>query len=190
MMSLADEATWITILGTWVLVVGTLAFAYWQLKQAQSLNSASNLLDMRERFYGDRMKAARRTLSAWLLDPNRSDDSDDWEVAIFFEMMGFLTRTRVLNRRMVWNAFGGWITAYYLAMTRPVDLIERWRREERDATIFREFEWMAKQMLALDRRLGGEGETEAISLDHARVTLGYESALRPGATGPGPGATA
>jgi hypothetical protein len=181
-----DATTWATILGTWVLVVGTLAFAYWQLRQAQRLHSATTILELRERFYSPRLRQARRELSSWLLHSERGEEPEDWEVAIFFELMGTLTRTRVLERRLVWSAFGTWIVAYHRFMVDPKDLITQWRRESNDPLIFAEFEWLAKQMLEFDRRLSPGPQYHRFAVTDARTVLESESNLR-GPAGSGPG---
>src|SRR5215472_1766574 len=145
-MSGPDIATWATIVGTWALVVGTLGFAYWQLRQASRLHSATTLLELRERFYSPRMRQARRDLSLWLLKRDRGEEIENWEVGMFFELMGHLVHTGVLEKRMVWNAFGTWISSYHYSITRPTNLLELWRKESGDPLVFAEFEWLAQQM--------------------------------------------
>ncbi|MCI4320436.1 MAG: hypothetical protein L3K23_09980 [Thermoplasmata archaeon] len=181
-----DLVTWATILGTWILVVGTLAFAFWQLRQAQRLHSASTILDLRERYYSPRFRQARRDMSRWLLKTDRGEEVENWEVGHFFELMGFLTHSRVLEKRMVWNAFGVWITAYYAFMTQPVNLLDDWREEARDPLIYAEFEWLARQMAELDRRRLHEPRRNTLSLGEAREALENESRLDVlGEPGPG-----
>lgn len=172
-----DLTIWVPIVGTWVLVVGTLAFAYWQLRQNQHLHSTSTLLDLRQRFYSPRLLEARKTLSAWLLQSERGDEPDNWEVAIFFELLGSLTRSRILEKRLVRNAFGTWITGYYAFITQPVDLLARWRTESNDPLIFADFEWLAKQVMEHERRLApGPGFQQSL-LEEARYVLEGESRL-------------
>jgi len=183
-MSAPDLTTWATIVGTWALVVGTLGFAYWQLRQAQRLHSSTTLLDLRERFYSPRMRQARRELSSWLLKTERGEEPDDWEVGIFFELMGALTRARVLEKRMVWNAFGTWIAAYHLQMTQPKNLILQWRSESHDPLIFAEFEWLARQMLEFDRRLSPGPGDHRFAITDSRSVLESESRLRVPLEGP------
>jgi hypothetical protein len=173
-MATADLTTWATIGGTWALVVGTLGFAYWQLRQAQRLHSATTLLDLRERFYNDRMRVARREFAAWLLRPVGSPEVDNWEAAIFFELMGSLTRSGSLEVRTVWSAFGSWITAYYLFLTQPVDRIAQWRRDDNDPLILAEFEWLARRMFAYERRLGPGAAGRPTSVEDARSVLENE----------------
>jgi hypothetical protein len=177
-MSGLDLTTWATILGTWILVVGTLVFAYWQLRQAQRLHSSTTLLDLRERFYSPRMRQARKELSIWLLKDDRGEETEDWEVGIFFELMGALARSRVLEPRMVWHAFGTWIVAYHHYVTTPENLLEKWRKESKDPLIFAEFEWLALKMLEFDRRFSPGPEYHRWAITDARSVLESESHLR------------
>ena len=124
---------------------------YWQTRQAQQLHSANSILTLRERFDAPRMREARRRLSGQLLR-GEHEDITSVEVATFFELMGALTHKRVLSEAFVWEAFGTWITTYYSALRRPVDLIGRTRTELRDPLVFHEFEWLTQRMLAMDRK--------------------------------------
>ena len=90
-----DTATW-TALGTWALVIGTLALMYWQTRQAQELNSANSILTLRERFDAPRMRAARRHLATQLLR-GEHEDITSVEVATFFVLVGTLAHGRVLS---------------------------------------------------------------------------------------------
>jgi hypothetical protein len=176
-LTMIDPITLVTVVGTWALVVGTLAFAYSQLRQAQRLHSATTLLDLRERFYSPRMRQARQALSSWLLKSDRGEEIDNWEVAIFFELMGFLTRTHVLEKRIVNSAFGTWICAYYLFITQPVNLLEKWRTESDDPLVFADFEWLAQAMLDFDRRLGPSSNRRSTSVEDARYVLEGDARL-------------
>ncbi|HTT15570.1 MAG TPA: hypothetical protein VMG81_07360 [Thermoplasmata archaeon] len=147
-----DLTIWIPILATWVLALGTLAFAYWQIRLTRKLHSTSTLLDLRERFYSPRLREARRELARWLIDPRRLEEPANWEVPLFFEFAGTLTRSGVLDRHLVRKGFGPWITAYYTFMRRPDDLIGRWRKEGNDPLIFADFEWLALQVTEMERR--------------------------------------
>ena len=172
-----DPVTLTALAGTWILVVGTLLFAYWQLRQSQLLHSATTLLDLRERFYNARMTLARKELSTWLLSSNRTEDPGNWEVVLFFQLLGSLTHSRALESRAVWHAFGTWITAYYVFMTEPVDLLNQWRREDSDPLIFAEFEWLAKRMMDFDQRATGGPKGKRASLDEVRFILEAESVV-------------
>jgi len=172
-----DLSIWIPILATWILVIGTLAFAYWQLRQNQRLHSTTTLLDLRDRFYSQRMRQARRTLGTWLVQNERGEEPENWEVALFFELMGSLTRSRNLDRRLVRKAFGTWITAYYTGIRQPVDLLGRWRRESNDPLIFADFEWLAEWVIERERHLApGPGFEESL-VEEARFVLQGESQL-------------
>jgi len=172
-----DLSVWVPILATWILVVGTLAFAYWQLRQNQRLHSTSTLLDLRDRFYSQRMRQARKTLGAWLLKTDRGEEPDNWEVALFFELLGSLTRSRNLEKGLVRKAFGTWITGYYTFITQPVNLIAGWRKESNDPLIFADFEWLAKWIIERERRLAPVPDFERSLLEDARYVLEGESQL-------------
>ena len=96
-------AIW-SLVGTWALVVGTLALMYWQTRTSQHLNSANAVMALRERFDGGRMRAARRHLSERLLKQEHHDIAS-MEVVTFFELVGTLTHRRVLDVDLVWEAF-------------------------------------------------------------------------------------
>jgi len=172
-----DLSVWIPIFATWILVVGTLAFAYWQLRQNQRLHSTTTLLDLRDRFYSPRMRQARKTLGAWLSRTDRGEEPDNWEVALFFELLGSLTRSRNLERGLVRKAFGTWVSAYYTCSTKPVDLIARWRKESNDPLIFADFEWLAKWIIDRERRLAPGPGFEQSLVEEARYVLEGEAQL-------------
>jgi hypothetical protein len=148
-----DVATW-TALGTWVLVVGTLVLMYWQTRQASRLNSANAVITLRERFDSTRMLKARRDLSQHLIK-GEHEEITNVEVATFFELVGALTHERVLDERLVWEAFGTWVANYYWALRHPVDLIARSREELRDPLVFHEFEWLYDRILVIDKKQAG-----------------------------------
>jgi len=173
----ADLTVWVPILGTWVLVIGTLAFAYWQLRQNRQLHSTSTLLDLRERFYNLRMRQARRQLSTWLLQSERGEEPDNWEVALFFEFVGSLTRSGSFEYGLVRRAFGTWITAYYTYMTRPTNLLGQWRGEGNDPLIFADFEWLAQRIIEIERRLADGPGFDRSLMEEARYVLEGDSRL-------------
>jgi hypothetical protein len=171
------DFTVLTALSSWALVVGTLAVLYWQTRQTQQLHSANTVLTMRERFDSPRMRKARVHISSRLLN-NAQDDISNVEVATFFELIGSMTRRKVLDSDMVWEAFGGWVTNYWWSLRNPVDLIERIRTQTHDPLVFYSFEWMNERILEIDRRkLGGAHAHLAPPAEEARSTMQREAAL-------------
>jgi len=172
-----DLTIWVPIIATWILVIGTLAFAYWQLRQNQRLHSTTTLLDLRDRFYAERMRQAPKSLAAWLIKKDRVDEAENWEVALFFELLGSLTRSRNLDRRLVRKAFGTWVTSYYSGISQPVDLFQLWRKESNDPLIFADFEWLAKWIITQERRLApGPGFEQSLQ-EEAQFVLQGEAEL-------------
>ena len=176
-MTSIDWSIWAPIAATWILVVGTLAFAFWQLRQNQRLHSTTTLLDLRDRFYTQRMRQARKSLGAWLLQPGRGGDAENWEVALFFELLGSLTRSRNLDRRLVRKAFGTWLTSYYVGISNPVDLFSQWRKESNDPLIFADFEWLAKWIIERERHLAPTPDFDRSLREESRFVLEGEAEL-------------
>jgi hypothetical protein len=171
-----DVATW-TALGTWALVIGTLILVYWQTRQTQRLNSANAVMTLRERFDSTRMRLARRRLAGELLR-GEPEDLTSMEVATFFELVGTLTHQKVLSDTLVWEAFGTWVSSYYLALRSPADRIARTRTDLDDPLIFHEFEWLFNRMIALDRRRLGLAHATLVETDaESRLILSREAAL-------------
>ena len=152
-----DPVVWAT-LGTWVLIVATIVLLYWQTRQEHRLHSANAVLELRERFDAPRMRSARRQLSTVLLHGSPGDVANA-EVASFFELIGALVHGGMLNERIVWNAFGSWITNYYWGLRHPNDRIGQIREKFKDPLVFFEFEWLNGRVLRLDRAMLGEEYT-------------------------------
>jgi hypothetical protein len=171
------DFTELATLSSWALVVGTLAVLYWQTRQTQQLHSATTVLTLRERFDSPRMRKARVHVSSRLLR-NAQDDISNVEVATFFELVGSMTRRKVLDLDMVWEAFGGWVTNYWWSLRNPVDLIGKIRQDTRDPLVLYSFEWLNNRILEVDRKkLGGAHEHLAPQEEEAHATMGREAAL-------------
>jgi hypothetical protein len=176
MVNIEDIALWATI-ATWVLAVGTLAVLYWQTRQAGQLHSSNAVMELRERFDSPRMRRARRTMSARLLQ-NDLGDITSLEVLTFFELMGAQTKRKILDEEMVWEAFGGWITSYYHAMRSPTDRIQQLRETARDPLLFGKFEWLNHRITTLDRKaLGSSYAPSVAAVEDSGLYLRREAAL-------------
>jgi hypothetical protein len=103
----------LTAAGTWVLVIGTLILMYWQTHLAQKLNSANAVLALRERYDSPQIRRARRALATTLLE-DTSSAFPRAELLTFFELLGVMTHRKLLDRELVWNSFGGWVSSYHV----------------------------------------------------------------------------
>jgi hypothetical protein len=166
----------LSLVGTWILVVGTLFLMYWQTRQNQHLNSANAVMTLRERFDGGRMRAARRHLSDRLLKQAHQDIAS-MEVVTFFELVGTLTHRKVLDDDLVWEAFGTWVAAYYWALRNPIDLIGQLRTDLDDPLVFHEFEWLHQRFTEIDRKELGDPTTHRDEGEDSRRILHRESSL-------------
>ncbi|MCI4330754.1 MAG: DUF4760 domain-containing protein [Thermoplasmata archaeon] len=171
------DITTLTAGASWALAIGTLLILYWQTRQAQRLNSANAVLELRQQFDSPRMRRARHHLSSRLIN-NQHEDITSVEVATFFELVGALTHRRVLDEDLIWEAFGTWIVNYYTAMRRPVDLIGRARTSLQDPLVFHEFEWLSDRIREIDQRMLGAAHAEVVeSPEETRTILKRESTL-------------
>jgi hypothetical protein len=113
-------------------------------------------MTLRERFDSPGTRRRRKLLAERLL-AGRHDDITNLEVASFFELVGSLTHGRVLDRHLVWEAFGTWVNGYYYALRNPVDVIGRARVALKDPLIMHEFEWLFGLVQRMDRSMTGTG---------------------------------
>jgi hypothetical protein len=176
MVNLEDVALWATV-ATWILAIGTLGFLYWQTRQAGQLNSSNAVITLRERFDSPRMRRVRRATSERLLN-NELEDITNLEVLAFFELIGAQTKRKILDEEMVWEAFGGWISAYYRAMRMPVDRLQKLRDRARDPLLFRKLEWLNDRIEKLDRKqMGAQYESSVDAVEDTALYLRLEAKL-------------
>ena len=172
-----DALTLSIAAATWAVAAGTLVLMWWQLSQQREISSAASILDLRDRYDAPHLRDARKRLSQDLLDA-KQPDAVGLEVCRFLELVGFLTHRRVLDSRMVWNAFGGWVTSYYYFLTHPHDWVAEWRKEFHDPMVFAELEWLNQEVTRLDLRLTGSHALQT-RLEDSRGVLRNEVALPP-----------
>jgi hypothetical protein len=176
---MAIDSTTLTAAAAWAVAIGTVVLLWWQVRVAQHLNSANAVLSLRERFDSPAYRRRRRLLAERLL-AGRHDDINNLEVAAFFELVGSLTHSRVLNPRLVWDAFGTWISGYYIALRNPVDVIGRARTSSKDPLVMHEFEWLFGLVQQIDRkRLGAQADLDEANRQESRLLLRREAELEP-----------
>jgi len=73
------------------------------------------------------------------------------QILNFYEELGYLTRTGVLQPERVWNSYGGDLTMAW-ALWEPA--VKKMREELKDPTIFEHTEYLYHQLLDLDRQRG------------------------------------
>jgi len=175
--TLSIDPTTIAAAATWAIAIGTISLLWWQVRVAQRLNSANAVLTLRERFDSPALRRRRKKLAEHLL-AGRHDDITNLEVASFFELIGSLTHSRVLNRELVWEAFGTWINGYYHALRNPVDVIGRARTTLKDPLIMHEFEWLYGLVQQIDKkRIGAETNIDDATREESTSLLRREAEL-------------
>lgn len=171
------DTTTLTAGAAWAVAIGTVALLWWQVRVSQHLNSANAVLGLRERFDSPAYRRRRKKLAEHLLG-GRHDDITNLEVAAFFELVGSLTHSGVLNLNLVWEAFGTWVGGYYVALRQPVDVIGRARAASKDPLVMHEFEWLFGQVQQIDRKKLGRGfDLEEATRQEVEMLLHREAEL-------------
>ncbi len=172
-----EDALLSATVATWLLAIGTLGVMYWQTRQAGRLNSSNAVITLRERFDSQRMRKVRRVTSQRLLS-EKFEELANLEVLAFFELIGAQTKRRILDEEMVWEAFGGWISAYYRAMRAPVDRLALMRERSHDPLLFKKLEWLNGRIDRLDRKyMGADYEPSVAAVDDTALYLRLEARL-------------
>jgi hypothetical protein len=157
-------------LGTWALVLITLALVLITRRIAKEQVKVELYLKLREGFDGARIMAARKALAHQLLNKAPHHEIQE-DVMDFFEDMGMLLRRRYVDGDMVWDTFSYYGMGWWSACK---DYAAEERRRHGDPTLFTGFEDLAKQI----RRRAVEGlqkadltppEVEAFLKDEARL---------------------
>lgn len=169
--------TLITLLG----IIAALLGIWWQSKRTWRLNSANLVTQLDDRFNSGEWRRYRAHCARLLLE--HLDDSRDlnlsesFPVLGFFEHIGYLARTKVVDRRMLWNKFGWFVVGYYLAITSRKDAIKHIRRADRDHTLWVEVEWFYNYSVQVYKThkvdLGAHGSQE----HRIKELLKWESSL-------------
>jgi hypothetical protein len=135
------------------------------------------ITSLADRFTSDEWRAYRKH-SAAVIKAHRHGQSvnlaKDVPVLGFFENMAHLVRRGVLDKEMVWNKFGWYITRYFLGLTSDGNLIAQNRISEGDQTLWEEFEWLNREMLRIYRRRGIDIENPELTASRINELLEQE----------------
>jgi len=105
------------------------------------------ILKLEDNFNSERMKTARKTAAIDLLN---SSDKNITEILDFFEFMGYLTRQKTLDKKMVWEMFYYFLSKYYIASK---DFIEKERHK--DPTIWVNLPYLYSCLSNVEKRERG-----------------------------------
>ena len=148
-------------------------------KQVQSLREQNErtrlnlevdlLFRMVDRFESPHFVSRRRSAARHIVDGSASVADDEvveverfdraaFDVANFFEQLGYLQRLGALQSESVWHTFGR-ITQVYWSVYGSA--IGKMREEQKDHAIYEEFERLERSITDLDRERGIEHFTRA-----------------------------
>ena len=178
-MGLDISVVTITAAATWGLAVGTVVLLWWRTPGLSATQQRERGPDASGAIRFPRVSSAVGKGSRIDCSPG-ADDITNLEVAAFFELIGSLTHARVLDRYLVWEAFGTWINGYYYALRNPVDVIGRARTALEDPLIMHEYEWLYGLVQQMDRKMmDAEADMAEATRDESTALLRREAELEP-----------
>ncbi len=160
--------TIVPALGVLVAVIG-LFYQIWRSKFSMNLDL---VLKFDDKFNNPDFKKIRLKVSRTIFNKkmkNKFTDAED--VFDFFETVGYLVRHRALNKKIVWSTFYFWVHNYW---SYGKDYIINERIEEKDKTIWEDFEWLHNELLKIERKETGKQEPEIASKEEILDFFKYE----------------
>ena len=157
MSSFAEQMTLLIAL---LSIVASLAGVAIQLRRQWLLNSATMVTQLLDKYDSPQMREDRRQLASMLLEHLASGDGKMPEYAPvlgFFENVGLLARRRILDVEMLHNKFAFDLQRWYAALSRQGDLIQSYREQLDEATIYCEIDGLCAAFARIDRKLGKRG---------------------------------
>jgi hypothetical protein len=145
-------STYIAVLAFLVSVVAVY-FSYKTAEHQRLSTSATLLSTFTATFDSPEMCKCRKSFAERLLDENKREQIDlasSERVLELFEEIAYLTRRKVLDKGMVWNHFFWFIERYYHAVTKPTNLIEKARKDQKSNTIYQEIVWLYDELGRFD----------------------------------------
>ena len=141
-------------------------------------NSAKMVLDLVGSFDSEDMRKQRSRFAKRLLDDSSGlEIQKDMPVLQFFEEVAYMTKRKVLDDGMVWNSFSWIFLRYYHAVTHPIDLIAKARRDSHSITLYQEIQWLQVRLIAIECKEEGAEKLTSPSDDEVAQFLKDEANL-------------
>lgn len=156
---------WVWSMLSMVLVVGSLAGLYRQLRLQHSQGAVEQLDAFLREWGSERLLSYRLKCLVALqggADPAHVHDAVGGTLCNYWEAIGALARAGHLDRRLLWDNHGNTCQLWW-GYLGPYCRATRARLE--DPAIYKNFEWLAAEMDSLDRRAG-----TSVTYDEALLT--------------------
>ncbi|MGH9345296.1 MAG: GNAT family N-acetyltransferase [Terriglobia bacterium] len=170
---LHSQTFWIAVgaLGT----VLTLCFIYKQVAGARNVSAYQFLREQDDRFRSPEMRRCRSNLARVLLtNPAHYDLMEQHanEICGYFEELGLLLRKGIAPRYLIWTMFDRPILGYWQLLS---PYIRNYRKQERDDTIYSEFEYLWKKIARFEKNAL---RCNKIGIDEVRLQKYLHAELR------------
>lgn len=110
------------------------------------------ILKLEKDFNSERMKAARKAAAIDLLN---SSDKNTTEILDFFEFMGYLTRQKALDKKMVWEMFYYFLSKYYTASKHFIE-----KERSKDSTVWANLPYLYSCLSNIEKRERGCSDSD------------------------------
>lgn len=144
---------WFWSMAQFVLVAVTLIGIYYQLRIARNANAFEQLRAIVQDWGSERLLRCRVELLRALrdgTDPANLPQGVGVVMLDYWETVGLLVRNQHVSRHLVWEDFGNVCMTWWVILQPYIIAV---REGDGDAKIGEHFEWLAAEMVDLDRRL-------------------------------------
>jgi hypothetical protein len=136
---------WFWTMAQAIIVGITLLFIYFQLKAQHSKNMLDTIAVFDDRWNSKEMRNSRKKLCQKYTQNDFAHFYDlEGHALDFFEQMGLYLKKGVYNRDVIWEFYSYYIIYYWRIAQ---NLIEQYRKDERDNTYYVWFEYLYEEML-------------------------------------------
>ena len=157
-------------------IVSLLVFAY-QFYLGRFRTSIDLALKLKEQFDSRSFEAKRHSAASALLIDQMAMQAEP--IYDFFDMVGFLVRKKAIDREIAWSIFYDWVHGYW---SNGTEYIRKVRDDQKDKTIWDNFEKLHKVLLEIQRREGNQSEPELMRAREKIAFLEEEKSLRAAAS--------
>jgi hypothetical protein len=149
---LTAVAALLTAVAAWLIGATGIAVNVTNARAERRSNSANMLVDFIRRFESKEFVGFRAELAKKFQRGAITEfENDDWEVANFFHTIGSWTHLKILDPQLVYKEFCHDAVRWW-SLIAKTGQIQKFRSETKDATYYREFEWLHGEMIRIDAK--------------------------------------
>ena len=129
----------------------------YQIRRSRFSLNVELCLKLEDKFNSPDFRKARSN-AAKLILKKQFDKAED--IFDFFETIGYLVREEALDKKIVWSTFFEWVQGYWSS---GLKYILDSRQEDKDQTIWEDFEYLHTELLKIQRERGNRSQPELLT---------------------------